>query len=67
MNFLSLLSNIMRIYNRPNQYNDPNYNMYQNPVEPNKYSSNNFMYNDYYKNVNNYYKEKVKGFLYKQI
>ena len=51
----------MKIYNRPNQYNNPYNQGYPN------YTNVDYNNKSYYSQINNYYKEKVKGFLYKQI
>ncbi|MCK9470469.1 MAG: hypothetical protein WC006_06170 [Bacilli bacterium] len=61
MNLLKITSEIMKIYNRPNQYNNPYNQGYPN------YTNVDYNNKSYYSQINNYYKEKVKGFLYKQI
>lgn len=80
MNLIKVLAEVMNIYNRP-QNNIPNPGHYNpNMYNPNMYNGmhNYNMYNqnlDYnipytgnnYRDVNNYYKNKIKSFLYKQI
>lgn len=67
MNFIKLFYEVMNIYGRPNQYNNYQTNMYKNPVNPNMYTSQNFLTDSNYRDVNKYYKEKLKSILYKQI
>lgn len=62
MNLFKLMFELMKVY-KPNQYVESNYKPYQN----NPYIGYNTYGNINYREVNNYYKDKLKSFLYKQI